>query len=452
MGMTLSRPFRALDCFWFLTQGDASDQGRFACPGLTYAGPSGQRFRMQGNILFETPILKRRNSKRATLLGPIWIGIFLVCTQSFSSPREGAKERTTHRQFPAVVLTDAPPLQMPGVEVPERNLPHESDCNSPVHWDGDMVYVFNSYNHPWRSSGPDLFHLGNSVLTQLGGVNDSLSIWIESTWRDDRNRMLYGAYHYEPDAICFSNKHLPTMPRIGWIRSKDNGKTWEDLGFIIDARPCQVRCDTESPWDAGGTGDFVFVLDESGEYFYFYGTSYDARFEEQGVWAARMRFTDRDNPSGKVMKWHKGEWAEPGLWGHVTPVFPAEIDYHRKNGTMFWGPAIHWNTHLNTYVMLLNHAIDTRLQADGIYISYSPQLGNPDGWSKPKIILNRNEIRDAMSGANLSPTKMESGWYPQVIGTAKGETDKRVGRSGRLFMAGFSRKEITFSKPGEQPK
>ncbi len=452
MGITLSRPFKALDCFWSLTQGDASDQGRFACPGLTYPGPSGQRPGMQENIRFEGASFKRRNPKRATLLGLILIGISLVSTQRLSSPLEGAKGRAAHRQFPAVVLTDAPPLQMPGVEVPERNLSHESDCNSPIHWDGDTVYAFNSYNHPWRSSGPDLFHLGNRVSAQLGGVNDNLSIWIESTWRDDSTRTLYGAYHYEPDAICFSNKHLPTMPRIGWIRSRDNGKTWEDLGFIIEARPCQVRCDTESPWDAGGTGDFVFVLDEDQQYFYFYGTSYDARVEEQGIWAARMRFVDRDNPSGKVMKWHQGDWKEPGLWGHVTPSFPVEIDYHRKDGTMFWGPAIHWNTYLNTYVMLLNHAIDTRLNGDGIYISFNSRLGDPAGWSKPKIILSRNQVQAAMTGANLSTTKMENGWYPQVIGTAKGETDKRVGRKGRLFMAGYSQREISFFKPGEQPK
>jgi hypothetical protein len=352
----------------------------------------------------------------------------------------------------SVVLKEAPPLQMPGVAVPKYNLPHESDCNSPVHWDGDTVYVFNSYSHPWRSSGPDLFHLGEHSTTRLGEVNDHLMIWIESTWKDESTGVLYGAYHYEPDAVCFSNKHLPTMPRIGWLRSQDNGLTWEDLGFIIEAAPCAVRCDTASPWDAGGTGDFVFLLDEKREFFYFYGTSYDSRFEEQGVWVARMKYPDRDNPSGKVMKWHQGRWDEPGLWGHVTPVFPAEIDYHRKDGTMFWGPAIHWNTYLNQYVMLLNHAVDTRLNADGIYISYSARLGDPTGWSKPVMILDRDGIHRAMTGADLSATKMGNGWYPQVIGTGRGQTDKRVGRSGRFFMAGYSTREITFIRVDDKVK
>jgi hypothetical protein len=47
---------------------------------------------------------------------------------------------------------------------------------------------------------------------------------------------------------------------------------------------------------------------------------------------------------------------------------------------------------------------------------------------------------------------MENGWYPQVIGTAKGETDKRLGQNGRFFMAGYSTREITFSRPREKGK
>ena len=40
--------------------------------------------------------------------------------------------------------------------------------------------------------------------------------------------------------------------------------------------------------------------------------------------------------------------------------------------------------------------------------------------------------------------------YPQAIGLGKGETDKLAGRRARLFMAGVSRKEILFLKPGER--
>lgn len=339
-------------------------------------------------------------------------------------------------QLPRVILSKVPLVLM-----------HSVDSNSPVHWDGKTLYVLNSAGgHQYLSSGPDIARLGYRTLVHLGDWDDRLFIWIEATWKAE-DGTLYGAYHYEPDALCTSNNHLPTAPRIAWIRSRDNGKTWNDLGFIIEANPSAIKCNTASPWDAGGTGDFSFIPDRKGKYFYFYGTSYDPRFAEQGIFAARMPVADRNNPSGKVMKWYKGSWSQPGLWGHVTPVFPAQRNYTHPDGEMFWGPAIHWNTYLHMYVMLLNHAINPELATDGVYISFNRHIGDPTGWSKPKMIIDRAKIQKVMAGINLSPTKMANGWYPEVIGEGLGETDTLVGRTGRLFLAGVSRLQITFQKP-----
>lgn len=350
--------------------------------------------------------------------------------------------------LPSFVLRRAPFIQMPGVKA--YHFLHAIDSNSPLHWNGDTLYLFNSFLHPFRTSGPDLLHLGNQTPVHLGNIDDSLDMWIEATWKDD-DGILYGAFHHEPDGVCFSNTHLPTAPKIGWLRSEDNGKNWKDLGFIIMASPCAINCQTESPWDAGGTGDFVFFLDQKKEYFY--GTSYDPRFEEQGVWAARMAYADRDNPSGKVLKWYRGRWREPALWGHVTPVFPATRDYHKKNGSMFWGPSIHWNTYLRMYVMVLNHAINTHLDADGIYISFNRDLGDPRGWSKPAMLIDLAAIRQATAGGETGLSDvLNNGWYPQIIGTAKGETDKLAGRTARLFLGGLSNLEITFLNPAEKPE
>ncbi len=351
---------------------------------------------------------------------------------------------------PSFNLRAAPFIQMPGVK--EYHFLHAIDCNSPLHWDGDTLYLFNSFLHPFRTSGPDLLHQGDQTRVTLGHINDLLDMWIEATFKDD-DKTLYGGFHHEPDGVCFSNTHLPTAPKIGWLKSADNGKTWTDLGFIIMASPCAINCKTESPWDAGGTGDFVFLPDPKKEYFYFYGTSYDPRFAEQGVWAARMAYADRGKPSGKVMKWYNGGWNEPALWGHVTPVFPASRDYHKKDGSMFWGPSIHWNTYLKTYVMVLNHAINTHLDADGIYISFNPDIGNPGGWTKPAMLIDQPGIRKvtARGETGLSDVR-DNGWYPQIIGMKKGETDKLAGRRARLFLGGLSNLEIVFSRPGEMEK
>jgi hypothetical protein len=373
---------------------------------------------------------------------------------------------------PSVVFHEAPLVQMPGVELPGKPM-RVVDSHSPLHWDGDTLYLFNNLGHPWRASGKSLTALGSQISTDVGWQNNKMHVSIVSTWKDE-DGTLYGAYHYKPVTTCFSNAQFPTAPRIGWLRSRDNGATWDDLGYLIAADPCQLNCQTRSPWYAGGAGDFGFLLDQKKEFFYFYGTSYDPRLEEQGIFAARLAYADRDNPVGKVKKWHKGAWSEPGWWGHVTPVFPAARDFTQHNGAMFWGPAIHWNTYLNTYVMLLNRASDPKLASEGIYLSFNRDLGDPNGWSKPQRILDREGILRATTTGKIvggtmllaQNTSAESlgdglrgavvasadslGWYPQVVGTAPGETDKLCGRTARFFVNGISALEISFLKPGEQ--
>ncbi|MCJ7695655.1 MAG: hypothetical protein MUO40_09525, partial [Anaerolineaceae bacterium] len=158
-----------------------------------------------------------------------------------------------------------------------------------------------------------------------------------------------------------------------------------------------------------------------------------------GVAVARMPLKDLGQPKGKVFKWHRGQWGEPGIGGHVTTIFPVTIDWHLTDVDAFWGPSIHWNTYLNTWVMLLNRAKDKDWAQEGIYISFNRDLSDPSGWTKPAKILDASELE-------------KSKWYPQVIGTnaKKHETDKLAGRTARLFVAGVSKWEIIFLKLGEQ--
>jgi hypothetical protein len=60
-----------------------------------------------------------------------------------------------------VALSDAPRVHFPGVvgAGSDPNAPGDIDCSSPAHWDGDTLYMFYSTGHPFRSFGPDLFHL-----------------------------------------------------------------------------------------------------------------------------------------------------------------------------------------------------------------------------------------------------------------------------------------------------
>src|SRR5262245_41527790 len=313
--------------------------------------------------------------------------------------------------LPLIELREASPVNLPGgIDGSGRVL--SIDSNSPAEWDAaGNLFVFTSSQHPYRSSGSSLFDLAwpAQPVTILPRADVRGGQWIEATYRAD-DGALYGWYHNEPPSLCGNSR--VTAPRIGALVSRDEGVTWEDLGVILEAPPGSLNCDTKNFYFAGGNGDFSVILDQSGQYFYFFISTYYRQFDEQGVAVARMSFEDRDDPAGKVWKWHDGGWNEPGLGGHVTTTFPALIDWHRENANAFWGASIHFNTYLGTYVMLLNHAVDRNWSQEGVYISFNSDLEDPLGWSAPQRLPIYQQLGQPL------------GWYPQVIGIDGGETDK----------------------------
>ncbi len=336
--------------------------------------------------------------------------------------------------LPLVELRQAPQVNLPaGLDGSGRFV--SIDSNSPAEWDSDgNLFIFTSSQRPYRSSGVNLFNLApialSVVIEPRAGVSGGQ--WMEATYRHEDDT-LYGWYHNEPPGLCGSSSRL-TAPRIGALVSYDDGRTWKDLGVIIEAPFGSINCSTQNFYFAGGNGDFSVLLDRSQQYLYFFISTYHRQFSEQGVAVARMRFEDRDNPIGRVRKWSNGQWSEPGLGGRATTTFPALIDWHRANANAFWGPAVHYNTHLETHVMLLNRAVDRNWSQEGIYVSFNKNLDDPLGWSAPERL----------------PINQQLGWYPQVIGIEGAETDKLAGHVARLFISGRSFWEIVFHRTGNQ--
>src|SRR5512140_1782857 len=99
---------------------------------------------------------------------------------------------------------------------------------------------------------------------------------------------------------------------------------------------------------------------------------------------ARMAFKDRGNPVGAVYKYHQGDWSEPGVGGMLTPILPATVSWDRADSDSFWGPAVHWNTYLERYVVFLNRACcKPRWPQEGIYVVFASDLSNPSTWTMP---------------------------------------------------------------------
>ncbi|MHC4109579.1 MAG: exo-alpha-sialidase [Planctomycetota bacterium] len=382
-------------------------------------------------------------SKRYLILVMIVLAVGLAGGQMFVKAENGAGaskaaglgEGLLYGRH-SVIIRPAARIQLPGIVhgTAEPKAAGDVDCSSPSHWDGDTMYMFYSTGHPFRSWGPDLFHLSqpskrvsfdNEASWKMGGR------WIESTYKAEDGK-LYMWYHNEPPVSPGK-----TAPRIGTMVSEDNGLTWRDIGIILEAPRGSNNLDSANKYFVGGNGDFAVIADRENKYMYFFISTYNKDMAEQGVSVARMPLKDLDNPKGKVFKWYKGQWSEPGIGGHVTTIFSAFIDWHRPDADAFWGPSIHWNTYLNTWVMLLDRAKDKNWAQEGIYISFNPDLSKPGEWTKPFKILDAGELE-------------KSKWYPQVVGTdsAKRETDKLAGRKARLFVAGVSKWEIEFKKTG----
>jgi hypothetical protein len=304
------------------------------------------------------------------------------------------------------------------------------DGNSPAVWQGGRLRVYTSTGDPIGMIGRDLFHLRLTVPPVVTPA-DHYPLWIEAAWPDE-DGTIYAWYHHEADGGC-AYKGLVT-PKIGALVSTDGGRTFLDLGIVLSSGDVP-NCDAKNGIFAGGHGDFSVILDQNREYFYFLFSNYGGSAETQGVAMARMAFKDRAAPVGAVHKYYRGEWRQPGVGGMLTPIFPAAVSWDRADTNSFWGPAVHWNAYLQSYVVLLNHACcKTVWPQEGIYLAFNPDLSDPTNWTEPAKIL-------AMSNIGFAP-----GYYPQVFGTGPGETDTLAGEVARFFIQGVSKWEITFSR------
>ena len=329
-------------------------------------------------------------------------------------------------------------------EAPRVRLTGDVDSNSPAVWDltrGVLrLFVVTSYSgRPSTAGGRNLLTLGVAQTSYLepwpgGGV------WIEAVV-PDVDGTWYGYYHNEiPASVCPGIDKV--IPRIGAARSRNHGRSWENLGIILEAPANAYTCDTNNVFFVNGVGDFSVQLDANSRDLYFFFSQYERSMAAQGVAVARMAWADRDEPEGKLMVWRTRAWfpaarlvmdGDQTAWAYATgtPVFASLDGWHDDDTTTdeFWGPSIHWNTYLQMYVMLLNRARDTKYNQEGIYVSYSPRLEDPAIWSAPQKILNGGS------------------WYPQVIGLDEGiGTDKVAGEWARFFMAGSSQYLVHFTR------
>jgi len=295
------------------------------------------------------------------------------------------------------------------------------DSNSPAFWRDGLLHVINSDPAGAHlSRGENADSLADPVPVELPVPQRPGMVWMEAVWQDPESDLLYGWYHFEPADLPCPER---TAPIIGAAVSKDGGLTWEDRGFVLE-NGYPEDCSYQIDWFVGGNGDFSVVLDRESGYFYFLFSNYIGAPEEMGVGVARSAFDDRGQP-GTVWKYYRGAWDEPGLGGRATAVFRSSTGWQGPNIDAFWGPSVHWNEYLGTYVVLLNRAKDANWGQDGIYIAFSRDVVN---WTEPEKIFEAND------------------WYPQVIGLGQAGTDSLAGRFMRVYVGGLSTFILEFAR------
>jgi len=304
------------------------------------------------------------------------------------------------------------------------------DGNSPGLWVDGELKVYTSTGELLKMEGRDYRSLYMDTRPEIRSGTQQ-PMWIESVWRDAEDGTVYGWYHLEPGGYC-PGRGL-TVPRIGALVSHDGGETFEDLGTVLSSGDAP-NCNAENGFFAGGHGDFSVVLDPRRDYFYFLFDNYGGPAATQGVALARLAYGDRANPVGNVRKYFAGRWEEAGIGGRVTPVLPVRVSWDRSNTDAFWGPSVSWNAFLEKYVILLNRACcKPEWPQEGIYLAFSEDLENPASWSTPAKILTPQQI-------GFAP-----GYYPQLVGTAAGESDSLTGQVSRLYVKGISKWELAFA-------
>ncbi len=312
----------------------------------------------------------------------ILLGVAFAALTTLESAGVGARPRVPPTVAgPLVRLTPAPEIWFSGAV----------DSNSPAVWDlvdgTPRLHLFTSTAGIASRSEGDTVETMPPATEVAWVVAPPQGTWMEAVVADEQG-VWYGYYHNErAGVVCGDTGKV--LPRIGAARSFDRGVSWEDLGPILEAPPGTSACETTNYFFHGGVGDVSVMLDHGHEYLYLFYSQYFTDIAAQGVVVARIAWASRDQPQGRVDVWSEGAWippsgtteveenGEPRAPGWIsaagTPLFPTLRSWHDPEGITdaYWGPAVHWNTYLSRYVMLLNRAQDVNFTQQGIYVSFN---------------------------------------------------------------------------------
>lgn len=190
--------------------------------------------------------------------------------------------------------------------------PHKLDDN------GNAVPVFAP-----SGMGFDRDYAGSTAVMQASNGTDLLMI-----------------YHGEDNSCGDGN----TKAGIGLARSSDGGQTWTREGQIITSPQMPADCSFEG---FKGAGNPTVLLSADGDYFYMYYMEWVSTRPDEISLARAPRSSD--GAPGTWVKFHNGDFSQPGLGGLSDAVI------HRPSETAGYAgvPNVTYNMSLGRYLAVV---------------------------------------------------------------------------------------------------
>ena len=367
------------------------------------------------------------------------------------------------------------------------------DCNMAEAWIADTFRIFpGKYGEDtvWGAgrdlrfaSGADpdeVFQSPASKFTEpklpanaaIGSDGLHGAVWFETIYQDANDtsgKTLYAIYHnenypenfpYDPaTGKGYKKANWPeglrgpassaAVCRIGVMRSKDGGWTWQNRGiFLEDLQPRLIlKPHNTSKTFAGGVGDPSAVASDGYLYLFYGEYGYPGVYSEndfdpvrewsgQCISVARIALKDLENPEGKAKRWD-GTGFGADYNGVGSPITSLQISKDEGGGPassgsagFYWGPSVSWNDYLGCWIMLMAKATGPSWTGSSVYISFNSHknLGigaSSQEWTKPRLLLNK-------TGVTL--------WYPslQPLNNLDDVSNKRtclrLDKKARLFV------------------
>ena len=121
---------------------------------------------------------------------------------------------------------------------------------------------------------------------------------------------------------CGRNDRM--VSRIGAAKSIDRGRTWQDLGAVIQSVRVRSRA-SQAIATSSAASVMSALLDADKQFLYLFYSQYQQQPDAQGVAVARMLWADHDRPAGRLALWRDGIWEPDAGRRELVPTIPGSL-------------------------------------------------------------------------------------------------------------------------------